>query len=90
MVLSSETAATTPTFPLDDLTYDLVRLVHETSRDLSVLDLYLKDATAAGNRDVYELLLQMRHNEAEWIKRLQSHLERQLREYTPTFWSEPW
>lgn len=67
-------------FPLDNLTYDLISLIHEKSESLQVYDIYLEDA--AGDEEIRGLFEQLRAQDEEFIVQLKEHLSRRLNEST--------
>jgi len=69
--MNTESVAEPRTFPLDDLTFDLVCLMYEKSKGLEALDRYIEDAR--GKPDVMKLLLRIREQEGLWIQELQRH-----------------
>jgi hypothetical protein len=76
MAITQERYAETGTYPLNDLTYDLIALLHEKSRGLEELDRFLEDAH--GDREAAILLHDMRQREARSIQQLQQHLARRV------------
>jgi hypothetical protein len=54
--------------PLDDLTYDLVTVLHEKSKGLEAYEKYLQDAE--GDDDVRELLMELQKQDIEAVRRL--------------------
>ena len=55
-------------FPVDNLTYDLISVIHEKSQGLEAFDKYLKDA--AEDEDCRELFEEIRQQDEEAIKEL--------------------
>lgn len=63
-------------FPLDNLTYDLVTILYEKSKALEAYDKYQRDAQ--DNQEVSQLLQQMRRQDEQHIQQLKQHLSRLL------------
>jgi hypothetical protein len=63
-------------FPIDNLTYDLISVIHEKSQGLEAFDRYLKDA--AEDDDCRELLEEIREQDEDAIKQLTSALRDRL------------
>lgn len=63
-------------FPLDNLTYDLITIIYEKSKGLEAYDQYMQDAQ--GNQNVSSLLQQMRQQDQQNIQQLQQHLHQCL------------
>jgi hypothetical protein len=59
-------------FPLDDLSYDLITIIHEKSKGLEAFDKYLRDAQ--GNERVRQSLEKMRQQDEQCIGELSAHL----------------
>ena len=55
-------------FPIDNLTYDLITVIHEKSQGLEAFDKYLKDA--GEDEECRELFEEIRQQDEESIKRL--------------------
>jgi hypothetical protein len=64
------------TKPLDNLTYDIVSMLHEKSQALEAYDNYIEDAQV--DPDTAKLLDEIRHHEEEDVQRLRSELCRLL------------
>lgn len=62
-------------YPIDDLTYDLITVLHEKSKGLEAFDRYLEDARGD---DVEDLLHEIREQDERAIEELQDHLHRLL------------
>jgi hypothetical protein len=88
----SESTAPTPsgTYPLDNLTFDLVALVYEKSKGLEAIDRYLEDATSPASQEIHDVLQEIRQQQVEQVKKLQACLEQRLRGYNPALLGEPW
>jgi hypothetical protein len=69
-------ATTTTHKPLDNLTYDIVSILHEKSQALEAYDNYLADAQS--HPDVSALLESIRRRDAEDVSRLRAELRRLL------------
>ena len=59
-------------FPLDNLTYDIITILHEKSKGLEAFDKYARDAQ--GNQQVAQLLQQIRQQDEQWVQQLQHQL----------------
>ena len=59
-------------FPLDNLTFDLITILHEKSKGLEAFDKYLQDAQ--GNQAVSQLLQQIRQQDSQFVQQLQQQL----------------
>ena len=64
------------TKPLDNLTYDIVSILHEKSQALEAYDDYIEDAQA--DPDTAKLLDDIRRHDEEDVQRLRSELSRLL------------
>lgn len=62
-------------FPMDNLTYNVVTILHEKSKGLEAFDRYLQDARGD---DVEDLLMEIREQDERVIEELQDHLHRLL------------
>jgi len=62
-------------FPMDNLTYNVVTVLHEKSKGLEAFDRYLQDARGD---DVADLLEEIREQDERAIEELQEHLHRLL------------
>lgn len=63
-------------FPLDDLCYDLITVIHAKSKALEAYDKYLKDAQ--NDNEVRQLLEQIRQQDRQQVQQLSQHLGRLL------------
>jgi len=63
-------------FPLDDLCFDLITVIHEKSKALEAYDKYLRDAQ--NDNEVRQMLEQIRQQETEQVQQLKQHLGRLL------------
>jgi hypothetical protein len=63
-------------FPLDNLTYDLITILHEKAKGLEAYDKYQRDAQ--GNQPVSELIQQIRQDDEQHIQQLRQHLAQLL------------
>lgn len=59
-------------YPLDNLTYDLITILHEKSKGLEAFDKYMKDAQK--NSEIRQMLEQIRSQDEQMIQQLQQHL----------------
>ena len=62
--------------PLDDLTYDIVSILHEKSQALEAYDDYIEDADR--EPDVRRVLEEIRRHDEEDVQKLRSELGRLL------------
>jgi hypothetical protein len=62
--------------PLDNLTYDIVTILHEKSQALEAYDSYLEDAKQ--DPEVVQLLQDIRHHDEDDIQKLRFELGRLL------------
>ena len=63
-------------FPLSDLCYDLITVIHEKSKALEAYDKYMRDAQ--NDNEVRQLLEQIRQQDTQQVQQLQQHLGRLL------------
>ena len=63
-------------FALDNLTYDLITVLHEKSKGLEAFDRYMKDVQ--GERELQQIFEQMRESDQNFIQQLQQQLQRRL------------
>lgn len=61
-------------FPLDDLSYDLITIIHEKSKGLEAYDRYLQDAQS--DDELRQALQEIREQDSRAIERLRKHLGR--------------
>lgn len=59
-------------FALDNLTYDVITVLHEKSKGLEAFDKYLRDAQ--NNNEIRSIFERMRQQDQELISELQRHL----------------
>jgi ferritin-like metal-binding protein YciE len=59
-------------FPLDNLCYDLITIIHEKSKALEAYDKYLSDAQ--NNNELRQLLEQIRQQDTQQVQQLKQHL----------------
>lgn len=64
-------------YPIDDLTYNIITVIHEKSKGLEAFDRYLEDARGD---EVEDLLQEIREQDERAIEELQDHLSRLLNE----------
>ncbi len=63
-------------FALDNLTYDIITVLHEKSKGLEAFEQYMRDAERDGKvRDIFQ---QMRQEDERLIRELEQHLGRML------------
>ncbi len=62
--------------PLDDVTYDIVSILHEKSQALAAYDDYIEDAQS--DPDLVKLLEEIRRHDEEDIEKLRFELGRVL------------
>lgn len=63
-------------FPLDNLTFDLITIIHEKSKGLEAYDKYLRDAQS--DQQLRQALEQIRSDDQRHVQQLQQHLQRCL------------
>jgi hypothetical protein len=63
-------------FALDNLTYDLITVLHEKSKGLEAFDRYMKDVQ--GEQELQQIFEQMRQSDQNFIQQLQQQLQRRL------------
>ena len=63
-------------FPLDDLCYDLITIIHQKSKALEAYDKYLQDAQ--NDNEVRQLLEQVRQQDTQQVQQIKQHLGRLL------------
>ena len=63
-------------FPIDNLTYDLITVIHEKSQGLEAFDRYLKDA--GEDEDCRQLFEEIRQQDEEAVKELTDALRERL------------
>jgi hypothetical protein len=63
-------------FALDNLTYDIITVLHEKSKGLEAFDRYMQDVK--GEQDLQQVFEQMRQSDQNFIQQLQQHLQRRL------------
>jgi hypothetical protein len=61
-------------FPLDNLTFDLITILHEKSKGLEAYDKYLRDA--GSDQQLRQVLERIRDEDTRQIQELQQHLQR--------------
>ncbi len=65
-------------YPIDDLTYDLLTVMHAKAKALEAYDRYIEDAR--GNEDVRRFLEQLREQDVRMVHELRGHLARMLQQ----------
>jgi hypothetical protein len=73
MTTQQETVGTSQHFGIDNLTYDLITLIHEKSKGLEAFDQYIQDAQ--GNQQALSLFHQCRQNDEQAINQLMNCLK---------------
>lgn len=63
-------------FALDNLTYDLITILHEKSKGLEAFDKYMRDVQ--NDNELRSIFEEMRNSDQQFIQRLQQHLGRRL------------
>jgi hypothetical protein len=63
-------------FPLDDLTYDLITIIHAKSKALEAYGKYCEDA--ADHDEILSTLEEIRRQDEECVEQLQNHLTQML------------
>ena len=79
---NQESSTNTGHYPMDNLTYDLITILHEKSKALEAFDKYFNDAR--GNERVKNLLERMRNQDRDFVEELQQCLALMLGEARPT------
>ncbi|HVG22463.1 MAG TPA: hypothetical protein VNI02_25715 [Blastocatellia bacterium] len=59
-------------FPLDNLTFDLITILHEKSKGIEAYQKYLDDAK--GNQEIARVIEQIIQQDRQTIQQLQQHL----------------
>lgn len=63
-------------YPLDNLTFDLITVLHEKSKALEAYDKYLRDAQ--NDQQLRQVLERVRDDDQRHVQELQQHLQRCL------------
>ncbi len=63
-------------FALDNVTYDIITVLHEKSKGLEAFDRYTKDLH--GDQELQRVFDEMRRSDEQFIQQLQQHLHRRL------------
>lgn len=63
-------------FALDNLTYDIITVLHEKSKGLEAFDRYIQDLQ--GDQELQRIFEQMRQSDQQFIRQLEQHLHRRL------------
>ena len=63
-------------FPLDNISYDLITIIHEKSKALEAYDTYMQDVQS--DQQLGQLLQEIRQQDEQCIQKLQQHLTRTL------------
>lgn len=63
-------------FPLDNLTYDIITVLYEKSKGLEAYDKYLRDAQ--GHEQAQQLFAELRQMDEQCVQKLQHHLRQRL------------
>jgi hypothetical protein len=63
-------------FPIDNLTYDLITIIHEKSKGLEAYEKYIADAQE--HEEIIETLEMIRQQDEECLAELQQHLSQLL------------
>ena len=69
-------------FPLDDLCYDLITIIHKKSKALEAYDKYMRDAQ--NDNEIRQLLEQIRQQDTQQVQQLTQHLGRLLGQQSGT------
>ena len=59
-------------FVLDNLTYDLITILHEKSKGLEAFDKYERDVQ--GNQEIQRIFQEMRRNDEQCVQQLEQQL----------------
>lgn len=63
-------------YPLDNLTFNLITIMHKKSKAIEAYDKYIEDAQ--DDEEISELIEEMRSQDEEYVMQLQQHLARLL------------
>jgi hypothetical protein len=63
-------------FPLDNLTFDLITILHEKSKGLEAYDKYLRDTQS--DQQLRQVLERIREEDQRHVQELSQHLQRCL------------
>lgn len=66
----------TERFPLTDLAYDLISILHHKSKALAAYEGYLSDVQA--DTQLTQMLVEIKHDEQRHLEKLKAHLGRLL------------
>ena len=69
-------------FPLDNLCYDLITVIHQKSKALEAYDKYMRDAQ--NDNELRQLLEQIRQQDMQQVQQLTQHLGRLLGQQSGT------
>ena len=73
MTMTQERTGTqSSSFALDNVTYDLITILHEKSKGLEAYDKYMQDAQ--GDQELNNILQQIRQQDTQFIQQLQELL----------------
>jgi hypothetical protein len=61
-------------YPLSDLAYDVIAILHRKSKSLAAFDKYLQDVQE--DTQLRQALIEIRHDEHRHVEKLKSHLGR--------------
>lgn len=64
--------------PIDDLTYDVIAVLHSKAQALKAYEQFIGDARAEEDDDLVELFIQMRNDDEENVLELKEVLARRL------------
>jgi hypothetical protein len=63
-------------FALDNVTYDIITVLHQKSKGLEAFDRHLKDVL--GDPELRHVFEQIQQSDQNFIQQLQQHLQRRL------------
>jgi hypothetical protein len=63
-------------FPIDNLSYNLITVIHEKCKALEAYDQYMKDLQ--GDKELVRLFEDIRRSDEQFVKQLQQHLHRTM------------
>ncbi len=63
-------------FALDNVTYDIITVLHEKSKGLEAYDKYIRDVQ--NDSELRSIFEEIRNSDQQFIQRLQQHLHRKL------------
>lgn len=74
-------------FPLDNITFDLITILHEKSKGIEAFDKYLRDAQ--DDQQLRQVLERVRDEDRRHVQELSQHLQRCLGSVRKSSLNEP-